>query len=251
MPVISTTPEHRDKIRSMPPLYNACVAKSLTKADMQISPKGRAAQELEWGRLRKIGAWNESKVTEWGDVVAEAKRTGKKHHVGRVFEVNVIKGDELPEGDPGRKYKCRVVFQGNNVRDESPQQAMFLELSSCPATMEAAKAADIYGLLKGNETQQCDAEQAYVQAKLGGKLLGGATSLDDIPQTWVRLPREQWPKAWSGFRDPVCPLVLALYGHPEAGGWWEDHSKEQLEAVGFQEISDWKSCFWHEELKFF
>ena len=251
MPVIATTPEHREKVQSLPPLYNACVARSLTKADMMNSPKGRAAQDLEWGRLRKIGAWNESKVREWGDVVAEAKRTGKKHHVGRVFEVNVIKGDELPEGDPGRKYKCRVVFQGNNVRDENSQQAMFLELSSCPATMEAAKAADIYGLLSGNETQQCDAEQAYVQAKLGGKLLGGATSLDEIPQTWVRLPREQWPKAWSGFKDPVCPLVLALYGHPEAGGWWEDHSKQQLEAVGFQEIPDWKSCFWHDKLKLF
>ena len=241
MPVITTNPEHREKIQRLPPLYNACVARSLTKAEMAGSAKGRAAQDHEWGRLRKVGAWNEAKVREWGDVVIEAKRTGKKHHVGRVFEVNVIKGDELPEDDPGRKHKCRVVFQGSNVRDENSQQAMFLELSSCPATMEAAKAADTYGLLEGNETEQCDAVQAYIQAKLGGKLLGGATSLDDMPQTWVRLPREQWPKAWSGFKDPVCPLVLALYGHPEAGGWWEDHSKQQLEAIGFREIEDWKS----------
>ena len=51
--------------------------------------------------------------------------------------------------------------------------------------------------------------------------------------------------------DPVCPLLLALYGHPEAGGWWEDHSKEQLESVGFREIPDWKSCFWHDKLKLF
>jgi hypothetical protein len=117
--------------------------------------------------------------------------------------------------------------------------------------MEAAKTADIYGLLEGNSTEQCDAEQAYVQAKLGGKILGGAKSLDDIPKTWIRLPHEQWPKSWAKMRDPVCPLILALYGHPEAGGWWEDHSKQQLEEVGFTEICGWKSCYWHKALELF
>ena len=42
------------------------------------SETGRAAQALEWGRLRKIGAWDESKVREWGHGTAEAKRIGKK-----------------------------------------------------------------------------------------------------------------------------------------------------------------------------
>ena len=251
MPVITATSEHREKLQTLPPLFNACVARSVTKAEIASSAKGREAQALEWSRLRKIGAWDEKGVREWSDVVAEARKTGKRHHVGRVFEVNVMKGDELPEGDPNRKYKCRVVFQGNNVRDANSQQAVFLELSSCPATMEAAKAADIYGLIEGHGLEQSDAEQAYVQAKLGGKLRGGAKTLDDLATTWIRLPREQWPKEWNGMVDPVCPLLLALYGHPEAGGWWEDHSKEQLESVGFREIPDWKSCFWHDKLKLF
>ena len=28
-----------------------------------------------------------------------------------------------------------------------------------------------------------------------------------------------WPKEWEAMQDPVCPLLLALYGHPDAGGW--------------------------------
>ena len=107
--------------------------------------------------------------------------------------MNVLRGDELPEGDPQRKYKCRVVFQGNNVRDESSQQAIFLELSSCPATMEAAKAADAYGLMPGNDSEQADAEQAYVQAKLGGKLVGGAMAQRMVRYDRSRLPTHPGP----------------------------------------------------------
>ena len=241
MPVVTGyINEHRPRISLMPPLYNACVARSLTMKEMTSHAAGRAAQDSEWSRLRKAGAWNESGVREWSQVSAEAKRSGRKHHVGRVFEVNVEKGSELPVGHPGRKFKCRVVFQGSNVRDEHNQWALFQDLSSCPATMQAAKAADVIGLFEGNDVQQADAEQAYIQAYLGS----------DTP-TWIRLPREQWPAAWKGMQDPVCPLVLALYGHPESGGWWEKHSHEQLKSVGFEEIPNWRSCFYHKRLKLF
>ena len=76
---------------------------------------------------------------------------------------------------------------------------MFQELSSCPAAIEAAKAADCYGLIPGHDTQQADAVMAYTQSKLGGVA------------TWVRLPREQWPASWSKFRDLVCrSMVLSI-----------------------------------------
>ena len=81
--------------------------------------------------------------------------------------------------------------------------------------------------------------QAYVQAPMRGD------------PTWVRLPPEQWPAAWKGTRDPVCPLRLALYGHPDAGGYWEQHSQEKLKAIGFELIEGWRSCFYHPKLKLF
>ena len=51
--------------------------------------------------------------------------------------------------------------------------------------------------------------------------------------------------------EPVCPLVLALYGHPDAGGYWERHCTERLMQCNFQPIdqSSWRSVFWHETLK--
>ena len=81
-------------------------------------------------------------------------------HFGRIFAICVEKNSEFPEGDPARKFKGRVVFQGNNVRDQNWDAALFQELSSCPATLEAAKAADAYGLSTGKVTEQADAEQA-------------------------------------------------------------------------------------------
>jgi len=118
---------------------------------------------------------------------------------------------------------------------------MFQDLSSSPAAMEASKAADLYGILEGHKCEQADAEQAYTQSVLGGI------------KTWVRLPREQWPQAWidAGYHDPVCPLILSLYGHPDAGGYWEKHCEKHLFSKGWTKIPDWRSCFWHPEHKCF
>ena len=88
---------------------------------------------------------------------------------------------------------------------------------------------------------QSDAEQAYTQAKLGGT------------PTWVRLPKSAWPKAWHSMnlKDPVCPLVLALYGHPDAGGFWEKHAEAALATEGFLPIPNRRSCFWHPDMEAF
>merc|ERR1712115_59382 len=95
--------------------------------------------------------------------------------------------------------------------------------------------ADAYGLMPGHIVQQSDAEQAYTQAWFRGE------------DTWVRLPKDQWPQEWKdkGYKDPVCPLVLALYGHPDSGGFWEKHCDAHLRTIGFEPIDDWLSCYWH------
>ena len=153
-----------------------------------------------------------STVREWDDVSREAIKNKTKVHVGKIFEICVEKGSELPQGDPMRKFKGRTVFQGNNVKDEAADVALFAELGSSPANMEAGKALDAYGSMPGNRTSQGDGKQAYTQALMQGIL------------TWIRLPRNRWPKEWIGvFKDPVVLLILALYGHPDSGGLWQRH----------------------------
>ena len=67
------------------------------------------------------------------------------------------------------------------------------------------------------------------------------------------MPKHQWPKAWQKYKDPVCPLKRALYGHPDSGGFWEEHCHKHLLSVGFKPIdnNNWKTCYWHEKLKVF
>ena len=84
-------------------------------------------------------AWDMESVREWSSVSNEAQSKRKKVHVGKIFEICVEKGSELPQGDPLRKFKGRTVFQGNNVKDENNDTALFSELGSSPATMEAGK----------------------------------------------------------------------------------------------------------------
>ena len=81
---------------------------------------------------------------------------------------------DLPEDQ--KLYKGRVVFQGNEVRDQFGDYAIFHEMSSAPATLAAAKMADCYGLFPDNGVEQCDAKQAYIQSRIRGT------------PTWVFLP---------------------------------------------------------------
>ena len=68
-------------------------------------------------------------------------------------------------------------------------------------------------------------------------------------ETWISLPKILRPLSWAEYREPVCMLKLALYGHPDAGGYWERHCEEHLASVGFVPVPDWRSTYWRPELK--
>ena len=72
------------------------------------------------------------------------------------------------------------MFQGNNVRDEFNQMVIFQELSSNPASMEGSKCIDAYSCFPGNDGEQADAEQAYIQVDVD----------DTYCDTFVRIPKE-------------------------------------------------------------
>ena len=149
------------------PAYNAMVARLLTSKEVNNNPKAFRAILEEGEKLLKQGVWYVIRVREKRDVIRDAMRLNKKVHFARIFPTCFEKGSGLPEGDPNRKFKGRCVVQGNGVKDENSHAAIFQELSSSPATLEAAKSVGAYGCMKGHEVQQCDAQQAYVQSELG------------------------------------------------------------------------------------
>ena len=71
-----------------------------------------------------------------------------------MFGIMVEKGSEFPEGDERRYFKYRVVFQGNHVKDQNWEVAMFSETASTPATLEASRIAveglKSLGLMRGD-----------------------------------------------------------------------------------------------------
>jgi len=232
----------------------AMVARSINRTELKTNTPAREAMNKEHTKLSEKEVWLKDKPREWSDVAAEATSTDSKVHVGTVFGICVEKGSELEINDPERKFKGPYVFQGNRVKDEYSETALFNELGSSPASMEASKAVDGYGLLPGHDIQQADAQHTYTQAMLGDKIPGSKsqTPCQVTVNTWVRLPPECRTPAMAKMRDPVVPLIRALYGHPDAGGYWERHCDKHLRSVGFVPASEnWPSTYFHPRLKLF
>jgi hypothetical protein len=121
----------------------------------------------------------------------------------------VEKGAEFEKGDPRRYYKHRVVFQGNNVKDQDWLVASFNEMSSAPATLEASRVSDIYSCMgRHNTVQTRDVEQAYLQADMKGS------------PVYIMLPQELWTDDMWKMDCPVFRLEKALYGHKHSGNYW-------------------------------
>ena len=132
MPVlIGKGEEHRERL--LPLLHKklleissdmyAVVAKVLSPKEVSTNPAAQAALDKEWQKLVDTGCWVEKKVREYEAVASEAKKDNAKVHFGNIFEIGTLKGAELKEGDPNRKYKGRSVFQGNKVVDENSDHA--------------------------------------------------------------------------------------------------------------------------------
>ena len=190
------------------------------------NPKAEASVQAEWDKLRNAGekgCWGETAVREHSELMAEIDATpGRKVHFGAVMELCVEKNYDIPDQ---AKFKGRLVFRGDDVRDETGQHAIFKDMASCPATLEASKMVDAYSCVHGNAGQQADAQQAYTQATFKGT------------ETWIFLPRHQWPAHWKGrYTRPVVPMLLALYGHPESGAYWEQHCEAHLTSQGFEVV---------------
>ena len=74
------------------------------------------------------------------------------------------------------KFKGRVVFQGNNLKDETGLAALFAEAASSASHIQCSKVLDAVSCLPGCAGQQSDAVSAYTQALLKGT------------ETWIVAP---------------------------------------------------------------
>ena len=135
----------------------------------------RDAVTKEWDNLVGRQCWDLSKAEKLSEVRKRADREGKLIHIGSLCELCYLKGSEL-EGKE-KKYTDRVVFLGGRVRDQHGATAVFEEMTSSPASMEASRFCDAFGSLPGHKIMQAYAEQSYTQAELNSK-----------NATWIKVP---------------------------------------------------------------
>ena len=241
MPTLAQVTDHHREHTYVDPVHWYGMVTTVIKAnEVQQIPAAKAAVQAEWDKLTKARCWILESVQEYETVRKNAIRDNRTAHFGRVFSLCGVKHSELPPEK--RKYKGRIVFQGNNVKDELGYAAVFTDQGSSASFLAASKLLDVVSMLPGCDGGQSDAPQAYTQALL-------YNGEDDEVETWIFLPRDQWPRKWATtYKRPVVRLRLALYGHPLSGLFWEKHYRKELLQLGFVPMDGWESCFVHKEL---
>ena len=117
--------------------WMAMISKPIPIREAKQIEGARVALQAEWDKLRRLRCWDDTTVAEYDDVVARAKSTNSIVHFGRIFELCHEKHSELPVDR--RKYKGRVVFQGNNARDQDNKWAIFQEMQTTSVPLPVAK----------------------------------------------------------------------------------------------------------------
>ena len=141
-----------------------------------------------------------------------------------------------------QKYKGRVVFRGDTVKDDSGSYAVFTEQGSSASQMTAAKVMDIISRLSGCAGQAADAISADTQVKMEDASTLLKNPYSECPDIWIRLPKHKRPKSWSSMEDPVVPLERNLYGHTLAGLWESQFEKVMFE-YGWEKDIYWECLF--------
>ena len=139
-------------------VYPCCIARKLSKKEMESCPRAKKALDAEREKLRflkrphpvkGLGAWDEGNVREASSIRADARANGKGVHFGRICELCHEKGSELEDGDTENEMKGRSVLLGDNVKDQDFNLPEFCELGSSPPSIEAAKALDAMASVPG------------------------------------------------------------------------------------------------------
>ncbi len=218
-------------------LWCSLVTLALHPADPRTrSPKAMDAVEGELAGLRGGGVWDEPNVKSSKEVL----KNNPEAHIADLFSICGIKNYDGPVED--QIMKARIVLGGHNVKKgfQKEKVVLFEQTASHPSSMCAARNAVAYGMIcEDGVVLQTDCDKAYIQSKFDG------------PETWVRLPKKWWPKGkgWENIEDPVCRLVMNLYGHPRAGNGWERHAEAVCKKHGFRPVPEWPSVFWHPDRK--
>ena len=211
---------------------SALVTLNLTKSQWSKDEKAINAIKAEAEGLRANGTWDDSTVIPVAELRKRARAKGEDIKIAEVLTLAGIKHHELsPEY---HKYKGRIVYRGDQIRNQSGEHVFFAEneTATTPTAIAALNLTLWFGLITVVSCADC--VQAYLQCKLDGN-------------TWVILPFELWLPEWKEKHDPLTKLavrlVKSLYGHPQNGNLWQAYLEKQFIAMNCVPIEQYPSNF--------
>ena len=206
------------------------VHRLLDRKEWAGQPGAYEAIKKEKDGLVDVGTWIQEEIVSKSDVLAWATRTSNVVHFGNLMIILSVKGSEL---SPDQwRLKARIVFRGDDIRDQSGMSAVFEELFASSPLLEGLNTAVAFGLLESHGVTTSDAVRAYTQAKLNTK-----------HRTYVLLPPELVPDSKKHLHQPCAPLHKALYGHPESTAYWQKHLHAILVKLGGVEFPNLPSVY--------
>ena len=211
---------------------HACVTRNLTRAEWTRDERGLQAVQAEAAGLRANNTWCDKSVTTLSNLKAQSRTTGVSVKIASLLTLCGIKYWECSSDQ--WKYKGRIVYRGDLVRNESDEIILFEDTATSPTGLTALNVTLFYGMLLGHATSCADAVQAFLQAPLE-------------EETWVILSEELWLPEWFKIfprGTKLCVRLLkSLYGHPLAGKLWQEYLTQRLKAMKAVELEGFPSNF--------
>lgn len=164
---------------------------------------------------------------------------------GEYSEIGVDTGSELPPAAPRRQCNYSVVCQGNNVTSQHGDGSMFQEVGSSLANMQIGNTVDGYTCF----------QDIRVHKVVWNRLMSkhGWTGVE----SGVALPMAAWLAGWFDkdgtplYKQTGVRMRRALYGHPDAGLFWEQQCVAAVRYFCFLFVETSPSCYYHKERKLF
>lgn len=213
---------------------SALVTLNLTRSQWLNDEQGVQAVQNEAGGLRQNETWDDDTVDTLHNWKIWARNNNIKIHVADLLTLCGIKHYEL---EPAKwKYKGRIVYRGDRIRDSEGNIILFQETATSPTAIIALQIALWFGMLAEHMVTCSDAIQAFLQSRL-----------DEDDFTLVIIPVELWLPDWKNRFGEDARLAVrlrkSLYGHPMAGRWWQDHLTSCLVSLGGIEMQEHPSNF--------
>ena len=136
----------------------AGVTKSLTKKEWSNDPRALEALKQEAVELRSNLTWDDDTVAPLYQIRNWARSAGAHIKVAELLTLVGIKHHEL---EPSQwKWKGRIVYRGDQVRDQDNNLLLFDQTATTPTSLIALNAAIWYACRKGHAASCSDAIQA-------------------------------------------------------------------------------------------